>query len=68
MNGEILENWEIYLLPLNNTARIPWDSIETNYHATNGIPSFYFGEFSANEVNDTFMKTSLFTKVSNFFL
>eukprot|EP00795_Rhopilema_esculentum_P012840 gene12840-3585_t len=70
LNGEILENWEIFPLPLNNTARIPWESIETNSHDTNGIPSFYFGEFSANEVNDTFMKTSLFTKgqafVNNF--
>ncbi len=66
INGKPMEDWEIFPLPLDNIADIPWHEIQPNIEDTQkGIPSFYFGTFTMDDANDTFLETKMWNKVSN---
>jgi len=70
VDGTVLQNWEIFPLPMNNTNIIPWHMIKSKASCPKNIPTFYHGEFSSHQANDTFLQTSEFIKgqafVNNF--
>ena len=63
-DGTVLQNWEIFPLPMNNTNLIPWQIVKSKASSPRNIPTFYHGEFSSHQANDTFLQTSEFIKVS----
>ena len=67
VDEKVLENWEIYPLPVNNTKDIKWNTVDRQARNSDSVPSFYYGEFSSHVAKDTFLKTSLWTKVRHDF-
>ena len=68
LDGEILQDWEIFPLQLDNILNIPWDRCQAISEDQMGVPSFYYGSFSVQDANDTFLKTEMWTKVSLAFM
>ena len=58
LNGENLQNWQVFNLPLNDLKRLKF----SNARLTPRVPAFYRGTFELQTVGDTFLDTSTWGK------